>query len=236
MKCLFFPFSVSDGVFNMNFDAKMLENTLKTGMSALRFYGWSPACVSLGRNQDFLHIDEDYCQKNGIDIVRRLTGGRALFHDNELTYSFTCRADFLEYGDSVVQSYKEISGALIKGFEKLGISADFPEEKPKLAKNIKFEYCMSISTGADLSFEGKKLVGSAQFRKGGAILQHGSILFGYEPEKIRQIFAEQPREDKIITLFEISPEITRENFCLALKSGFEEKFALEFSQPADFFN
>lgn len=235
MKGLFFPHSVRDGAFNMNFDAKMLKNTIKTGLPALRFYGWSPACVSLGRNQDFSHINTNYCQKCGINIVRRLTGGRALFHDNELTYSFTCRADFLENGDSVVQSYKEISGALIKGLKKLGISADFPKERPKSPINTKFEYCMSLSTGADLSFEGKKLVGSAQFRKEGAILQHGSILFHYEPEKISQIFGEEPRKDKITVLDEISPGITPGRLCCGLKAGFEEKFGLEFVHSEDLF-
>ena len=228
MEGLFFPYSVWDGAFNMDFDAKMLENTIKTGIPALRFYGWTPACVSLGRNQDSANIDADYCEKNGIEIVRRLTGGRALLHDNELTYSFTCSADFLENGGSVAKSYKEISGALIKGFQKLGICAEFPQEKPKTAAGLKFEYCMSLSTGADLSFEGKKLVGSAQFRKAGCILQHGSILFDYEPQKIARIFGENPREDRIITLKEISSEITGEDLCRVLKRAFETKFKLDF--------
>ncbi len=228
MEAVFVPFAVHDGRFNMDFDAQMLENTIKTGIPALRFYGWSPACVSLGRNQDFSHVDADFCKKHEITIVRRLTGGRALLHDNELTYSFTCRADFLENGASVIQSYKEISAALINGFQKLGINASFPEEKPKQASGTRFEYCMSLSTGADLSFEGKKLVGSAQFRKEGCILQHGSILLGYEPEKIARIFGEEPREDRIITLKEISSEITCEDLCRVLKRAFETKFNLDF--------
>ena len=229
MKGLFFPYSVHSGEFNMDFDAKMLANTIKSGIPALRFYGWSPACVSLGRNQDFSHINADFCQKHGIGIVRRLTGGRALLHDRELTYSFTCRADFLKNGETVLQSYKEISGALIKGFEKLGICAAFPEEKQKHASGVRFEYCMSLSTGADLSFEGKKLVGSAQFRKEGCILQHGSILFDYKPEKISQIFGEEPQQAQIAAIKKISPEITVEQLCFELKKGFEEKFAMPFN-------
>ena len=119
--------------------------------------------------------------------------------------------------------------------KKLGISADFPKERSKSPINTKFEYCMSLSTGADLSFEGKKLVGSAQFRKEGAILQHGSILFNYEPEKISQIFGEEPRKDTITVLDEISPGITPERLCCGLKAGFEEKFGLEFVHSEDLF-
>ena len=229
MEAVFVPFSVHDGRFNMDFDEKMLDFTIKTGIPVLRFYGWRPACVSLGRNQNAAHVNEEFCKKSGIDLVRRLTGGRALLHDNELTYSFTCRSGFLENGGSVTLSYKEISGALAAGFQKLGINAEFPEENPKRAASLKFEYCMSLSTGADLSFRGKKLVGSAQFRKEGSILQHGSVLFDYCPEKIKQIFGEEPRQDKIITLKEISSEITCEHLCVALKKAFETKFNLNFT-------
>lgn len=228
MEALFVPYSVNDGAFNMNFDSKMLDFTIKTRIPVLRFYGWSPACVSLGRNQQDSRIDRQFCEENNIEIVRRLTGGRALLHDNELTYSFSCPADFLENKDSVILSYKEISGALIKGFQKLGIKADFPVKKPDHAESVKFEYCMSLSTGADLCYEGKKLVGSAQFRKAGCILQHGSVLFDYSCEKIKRIFSEEPRHDKIITLKEISSGLTFDKLCSKIKEGFEEKFRFNF--------
>lgn len=223
----FIPYSKNTGTFNMECDEKLLDFAIKNGLAApiFRLYGWSPACVSLGRNQSESHINKLYCASQNIDVVRRLTGGRALLHDNELTYSFVCPASFLKNGETVIQSYKEISGALALGLKKIGLEPEFPAEKKAVTK---FEYCMSLSTGADLSFKGKKLVGSAQFRKQGYILQHGSLMFDYDKEKIKNIFGEAPKEDKITTIKESAPHIALEELCDSLKLGFEEYFNLNF--------
>lgn len=222
----FIPYAVNNGEFNMDFDEKILDFSHQNQLQVpvLRFYGWAPACVSLGRNQSIKAINTDYCTENGIDVVRRLTGGRALLHDNELTYSFVCPISFLKNGESIVGSYKEISGALALGFQKLGIDANFPEEK-KVKTN--FEYCMSVSTGADLSFKGRKIVGSAQYRKQGYILQHGSIVFDYDTKLIENIFGEKPMKDKIITMNEINIEINKEKLANAIKQGVKEYFAIQ---------
>ena len=223
----FITYSVNSGKFNMDFDEKLLNIAVseKKETPTLRLYGWSPACVSLGRNQDDSHINKDFCNENNIDIVRRLTGGRALLHDNELTYSFVCPVNFLKNGETIIHSYKEISGALATGLKKTGIAAYMPEEKKA---STKFEYCMSLSTGADLSFKGKKIAGSAQFRKQGYILQHGSIMFDYDKEKIKNIFGEAPLEDKITTIKESAPQVSLEGLSNSLKAGFEEYFDLYF--------
>ena len=148
----------------------------------------------------------------------------------------------LERGESVVGSYKEISRFLIDGFERLGIGLEFAEAEKndggmltkkndkKMDKkghregDKKRDYCMLVSSGADLSYEGKKLVGSAQFRKEGYILQHGSILFDYSRELIEEIFAETEKfktdEKFLICLNEINPEITCEMVISALNSAF----------------
>ncbi len=212
----------------MDFDELILNTAIKKSLSepVLRFYGWSPVCVSLGRNQSEAHINKDFCTYHKIDIVKRLTGGRALLHDRELTYSFVCPVKFLTHGESVIQSYKEISGALVLGFKKAGIVISFPQEK-KAKTN--YEYCMSLSTGADLNYQGKKIVGSAQYRKQGYILQHGSIMFNYDKELIMNIFKEIPDSSKITTLNELLPEIDVNSLCVLLKSGFEEHFNIKFA-------
>lgn len=221
----FIPYGVNSGKYNMDTDEKLLEYSIKESLSVpvLRFYGWNPACVSLGRNQCDEHINKKFCAENNIDIVRRLTGGRALLHDRELTYSFICPVAFLKNGESIIQSYKEISGALAMGFEKLSVQVEFPQN---IRAKTKFEYCMSLSTGADLSYHGKKIVGSAQFRKQGYILQHGSIMFDYNPAFIENIFGEKPAEEKIAVLKDIIPDITVEKLCGALKYGFEKYFQI----------
>ena len=163
------PYEVFDGKKNMDIDAELLENAIsaKENGAIFRLYGWKPACVSLGRNQDESFLDKEFLKKNNIDVVRRLTGGRALLHDNEITYSFICPVEYLENGQHVVSSYKEISQILIDKFKNLGIELDFGTSKPV---KTGFDYCMLISTGADLCYKNKKLIGSAQCRKNGYIL------------------------------------------------------------------
>lgn len=221
----FVPYEVNTGFFNMEKDAGILESAIDRGLKTpvLRFYGWEPACVSLGRNQSDGDVDLKFLAENNIDYVRRLTGGRALLHADELTYSFVSSVEYLG-NQSVMLSYKEISGALMLGLKKFGVDVDFAENKPAAALG----YCMSISSGADLSLNGKKLVGSAQFRRSGYLLQHGSILFSYDKEKIEKIFKEPFDDNKITCLRKICPEISLESLCDSLKFGFESYFNEKF--------
>ena len=102
----------------MKKDSELLDNAIKNSLREpiFRLYGWSPACVSLGRNQKSDFLDGDFLKENNIQVVRRLTGGRALLHDNEITYSFVCPASNLKNGENVVESYKEISQIFIDKF------------------------------------------------------------------------------------------------------------------------
>lgn len=196
-------FSVNSGSLNMEIDAQMLEQAISTSEKDIlfRLYGWSPMCISLGRNQkdDFLTGE--------IEAVRRLTGGRALLHDNEITYCCVAPADVIPNGQSVVDSYKYISGILIDFFRTLGVELDFGENK---RVSTHYDYCMLLSTGADVCYKGQKIIGSAQCRKNGYILQHGSILFGYEKELLENLFKEEVKG--ITTVNEILPTLTKEEF------------------------
>ena len=186
----FIPYEVKTGQENMQTDSDLLEYAIKNQLKEpiFRLYGWSPACVSLGRNQKSDFLDVDFLKQNNIDYVRRLTGGRALLHDDEITYSYICPASFLENGENVVNSYKEISKILIDAFKKLDIELNFGGTK-KVKGHM--DYCMLVSTGADLCYKNRKLIGSAQFRKEGYILQHGSILYDYDKELLEKIFKEE---------------------------------------------
>lgn len=217
-----------NGADNMRIDSLILEDAVKKQSKepVLRFYGWNPPCVSLGRNQSAEHINTEFCEANGIDIVRRVTGGRGLLHDNEVTYSFVCSCDFPEGGESIIKSYKEISSAIIEGLKTLGISTEIGSKKQK---KTSFDYCMSLATGADICFEGKKLIGSAQYRTQNYILQHGSILFGCNQDFIENIFNEKTNADSIIGINEINPNLTRKDITEALKYGFKEYFKFVYS-------
>ena len=195
--------SVNSGSLNMEIDAQMLEHAISTSEKDIlfRLYGWSPMCISLGRNQkdDFLTGE--------IEAVRRLTGGRALLHDDEITYCCLAPADAIPNGQSVVDSYKYISGILIDFFRTLGVELDFGENK---RVSTHYDYCMLLSTGADVCYKGQKIIGSAQCRKNGYILQHGSILFGYDKSLLENLFHEEVKG--IITVNEILPTLTKEEF------------------------
>ncbi len=204
---IFLPFEINSGAVNMQKDADLLENAIKNKVSEpiFRLYGWSPACVSLGRNQKSDFLDESFLKFNNIDVVRRLTGGRALLHDNEITYSYVCPVSGLNHGENVTESYKEISQIFIDKFKQLGIELEFGG-KPARGH---FDYCMLVSTGADLCCNGKKLIGSAQCRKEGYILQHGSILYDYDRELIEKIFNESVDTSSVTCVKEISPLISK---------------------------
>lgn len=203
------PYETLTGKENMQIDSDLLEFAIKNELKEpiFRLYGWEPACVSLGRNQKDDFLDYELLKSKNIDVVRRLTGGRALLHDNEITYSFICPESFLQNGSHIVSSYKEISQILIDKFKKLGIDLDFGASKP-----IKtgFDYCMLISTGADLCYKEKKLIGSAQCRSHGYILQHGSILYDYDKKLLEEIFKEKVSTDEITSIKEINPKLSKE--------------------------
>ncbi len=203
------PYETRTGKENMQIDSDLLDFAIKNELKEpiFRLYGWEPACVSLGRNQKDDFIDYELLKSKNIDVVRRLTGGRALLHDKEITYSFICPESFLQNGSHIVSSYKEISQILIDKFKKLGIDLDFGASKP-----IKtgFDYCMLISTGADLCYKEKKLIGSAQCRSHGYILQHGSILYDYDKKLLEEIFKEKVSTDEITSIKEINPKLSKE--------------------------
>lgn len=203
------PHETLTGKENMQIDSDLLDFAIKNELKEpiFRLYGWEPACVSLGRNQKDDFLNYELLKSKNIGVVRRLTGGRALLHDNEITYSFICPESFLQNGSHIVSSYKEISQILIDKFKKLGIDLDFGASKP-----IKtgFDYCMLISTGADLCYKEKKLIGSAQCRSHGYILQHGSILYDYDKNLLEEIFKEKVSTDEITSIKEINPKLSKE--------------------------
>lgn len=191
----------------MQIDSDLLEEAISSQAKepVFRLYGWSPMCVSLGRNQKEFPLPE------GFDCVRRLTGGRALLHDNEITYSYVAPA---KDGESVIESYKKISGILIDFFKTLNVELDFGGGE-KCKGSASFDYCMLLSTGADVCYQGKKIIGSAQCRKNGYILQHGSILFDYDKEFLENLFHEEVKG--ITCIKEILPNITKESFLISLE-------------------
>ena len=212
----FIDYEVLTGLENMSKDEDLLNLAIEKQLQEpiFRLYGWEPACISLGRNQDEDFIDKELLKNNNIDYVRRLTGGRALFHHKEITYSYVSSASIIPNGENITESYKYISGIWINIFKQFGIELSIGGLPRHITKN---NYCMSVSTGADLCWNGKKFIGSAQCRKNGYILQHGAIILDYDKELIDNIFQEQTDFETIISLKEISQKLTKEDVINATK-------------------
>ncbi|MDA0999600.1 MAG: biotin/lipoate A/B protein ligase family protein [bacterium] len=149
-----------------------------------RLYAWSPAALTLGRGQRAardVHLEK--LKEEGVDLCRRLTGGRAVLHDRELTYSVTGPAALL--GEDVRQSYCRLSEGLAAGLRKLGAPAEIaPPLVPAYAAQPS---CFATTSVHEIAVGGKKVVGSAQCRGGGAILQHGSILLRSPEERLARL-------------------------------------------------
>lgn len=154
----------------------------------IRFYGWLPATISIGYFQKIQQeIDLAACEARGIGVVRRLTGGRAVLHDDELTYSLVAADTDPLFPKTVIESYKVISQGILAGLEQLNISAEMVslEDKGKTPLNPHHSSaCFDAPSWHEIVVKGKKLVGSAQNRQSGVILQHGSILNTLDVEKL----------------------------------------------------
>lgn len=172
---------------NMALDEELLARA-QAGekLPVLRFYTWNPPAVSIGRFQDMaLAVNQEACRKHGFDIVRRVTGGRAVLHRNELTYSIVARTDNPLFPPTVLGTYKVIAAGLVRGLRNLGIPATMVSRDSVQAslvqKKAKEAACFSSPSWYEIVVNNRKIVGSAQRRAGRAFLQHGSILVEYDP-------------------------------------------------------
>lgn len=171
-------FEVHDPFYNMALD-EAIARCVGEGASppTLRFYGWSPRAVSLGYFQEALEeVDVDFCRREGIEIVRRITGGGAVIHaEGELTYSFTVRDDGSYVSADIEESYRRICEPIVMSIRRLGANAEFRPIN-------------------DIEIGGKKVSGNAQTRRFGAVLQHGTLLLSIDHSLLRAL---RPRIEKL---------------------------------------
>ena len=155
------------------------------GFPALRFYWWTRPTLSLGAKESLAEAaDLEACRKLGFAVVRRSTGGRAVLHNRELTYSIVGRSDTEPFKGSVTESYRKIAKALRAGIASLGVDlelADASREKRGRGAHLP---CFAAPSRCELASGERKVVGSAQRRLRGAFLQHGSIIIESEPDAL----------------------------------------------------
>lgn len=232
--------AVHDGPTNMAID-EAIADSVRDGASlpTLRFYGWSPPCLSLGRAQPWDVADLDRCAALGWDVVRRPTGGRAVLHIDELTYSVAAPESEPRVKGGVLESYRRLSAALYNGLHALGIE---PERAlPYYAdRGATGPACFDGPSDYEVTIAQRKLIGSAQQRRTGVVLQHGSLpLFGdvtrvrlglrFETEGQRTALENRLRW-RATTLSEaLGGDVpTLEETATVLRQGFEQTLAIVF--------
>jgi len=184
----------ADGAMNMAIDEAILR-AVAAGLvpPTLRFFAWQPACLSLGQAQPFSDVDEQACVARGYDVVRRPTGGRAILHTDELTYSVTSPEVEPRVAGGIVESYRRLSEGLLEGLRLLGvpgIEAHHPEaERQRASEN---PVCFQVPSTYEITVGGKKLIGSAQVRRGGIVLQHGTLPLVGDIARICNVLSSHP--------------------------------------------
>ena len=181
-----------DGAANMALDEALLLSRLRgTGPPTLRFFAWQPPAVSLGYGQPLDgRIDLDAAAALGISLVRRPTGGSAILHegpDLEVTYSVTAAAPDFAGADDLLATYRWIGRALEAGLRRLGAPVDMVPVQPSDPAAMP-AFCFARTGSYELEVGGLKLVGSAQRRQGAGFLQHGAVLLGAAPDRLRRVF------------------------------------------------
>jgi lipoate-protein ligase A len=226
-----------DGASNMAIDARLLDEVERSGQprTIVRFYGWRRATVSLGRNQKIDQaVDVEYCQVNGIDVVHRPTGGRAVLHDDELTYAVVSN-DTNCFGDTIYGNYKRVSEALCLGYNRLGVPAVLaPETRKPAPLTVGDPPCFLSTSRYELMVEGRKIVGSAQRRVRRTFLQHGSMPITCDRATLARATrlpdtSSLEREMAGIAEF-LSERPPLEKLTRAFIAAFQDTFSIEFSK------
>jgi lipoate---protein ligase len=191
---------------NMAIDEALIENTDEAPV--LRIYGWRPAAISVGYFQSIKEeVDLEKCSQLGVDVVRRLTGGGAVLHEFEVTYSFITK----QYPQNIMESYRWICDAIVISINRLGFNASFVPLN-------------------DIVVDGKKISGNAQTRRKGVLLQHGTLLLGLDVDKMFSVLKvpSEKLRDRIIK--DVKERVTSlsgttfEDMASSLRTSFAEKF------------
>jgi lipoate-protein ligase A len=202
----------SDAFTNMAVDEAIMELHKPNSMPTIRFYGWRPHAVSIGFPQPIGRaVDLAKARALGVDVVRRITPGGAWFHEKEIAYSFVCTASSGIVPEKTTESHEKICSALAEGLAELDVEASF-------------------SPPNDIIVNGRKISGSAQVRKGGKLLQHGTLLMGLSADKMFSLLKvphEKTALDKKQELTSLERETGREysliDVARAMEKGFEKE-------------
>jgi lipoate-protein ligase A len=215
--------------YNMALD-EAIATEVKKGhsLTTLRLYGWDRPSVSTGYFQKTRDINKDYCIEKDIPIVRRPTGGRAILHDDEITYSFSVKTDAGVFSKGLLDSYEKISKAFGLALSKIGLASELKlRREPNFSRS---PFCFQLTSYGEITINSKKIIGSAQKRWPGGLLQQGSIPFIIDEDEIAKVFRLKSSEigKKFTGLKKILSDLNTESFKNAIRVSFEETFSIRF--------
>ncbi|HEV8191109.1 MAG TPA: lipoate--protein ligase family protein, partial [Ktedonobacterales bacterium] len=163
------------GAWNMALDEAIVDAVAAgESLPTLRFYQWNPPSLSLGKRQPLDDVDFARCRVAGVDIVRRATGGFAILHADELTYSIAVKPDDPRAEGAILDAYRKLSQGLLSGLRLLDVPAEMNPVVPSGVHNASAA-CFEVPSAYEIVVGEQKLIGSAQTRSGGRVLQHGSL-------------------------------------------------------------
>ena len=223
------PFKCLPGDENMATDEYLLSYFERTKIPVLRLYGWETPAITLGRNQSSDPINLKLCRNDSVNIIRRMTGGGAIFHFDEVTYSFVC-PDRDAGGNtlSVPESYELINSAIIELYRSLGLEAFYAKETSPEKKEFS-HFCFSGREEYDIIIKNRKVGGNAQRRIKKAVFQHGSIPLSFDSGIIIKYFRSRIDSRNFTTLNEIlGREVHKQEVADAIISSFEKMLKMKF--------
>jgi lipoate-protein ligase A len=213
----------SPAYFNIALDEAISENVRqKVSPPTLRLYHWDRPSLSIGCFQKVSDVDTGYCDKKGYPVVRRQTGGRAILHDSELTYSFSASADSHFFNGSLLENYAVISRALLLALKLRDIDAEASFCRKRESSN-RHPACFRAVSYGEISVGGKKVIGSAQKLYKDGFLQHGSILFSFDAGELCKVLGQNDEDacNDIGAINDYTDRISFDDLRTALKEAFE---------------
>jgi lipoate-protein ligase A len=215
--------------FNMALDeAISVAVRQKHSPPTIRLYQWDIPSVTIGFFQRTSDINTVYCAEKGYPVIRRITGGRAILHDAELTYSVSSLKDSFPFGNRLFEDYSIISKALAHGLASLGVDAHLSFSK-KRAEGHRYPACFKAVSYGEVTVGGRKIIGSAQKRYHDGFLQQGSIMLDFRPEELSNVLNGCTEEDcrEIGAVNSSSGKLLMRDLKLSLKEAFEKELRVK---------
>lgn len=216
----------SNGFYNMAVDEYLLQHYREFNQPILRIYSWKPELISIGYSQDPKDVLISFLNTS---YVRRQTGGSAILHDDEITYSLCLSVKDLDLAASVKQTYKQLCGFLIDFYQQFGLIAGFAQDILPDKVKAYAEFCFSSFQDYDLIIQGKKIGGNAQRRSKDLIFQHGSIPRFIDREKIARVIKHCPDLTQTAGICELAgKDISLARLQQGLIESFRSRFKVKF--------